>query len=188
VVDLRNRNREREPRFEPYPLGGTVDVVNVALMADLATVEQLLRDPTVDGMGGFYLEMVRREQAAIVEVVRIIARRCDRPVWFHCTSGKDRTGLVAALLLTLLGVAPEGIVADYACSVLDPVVVAHHMRHLRWRPEGIPSAQLRADADSMRSFLRQFAAAHGRVDDWLAAGGLEPEHLTRLRIELLDPA
>jgi protein-tyrosine phosphatase len=92
VVDLRNRARERTDSTPASPFDAVLEVVNVALMADLEVTARRLRDPAVDCTGGFYLETVRHEQERIVQVIRAIARRCDRPVWFHCTSGKIGLG------------------------------------------------------------------------------------------------
>jgi hypothetical protein len=92
------------------------------------------------------------------------------------------------MMLGLLGVDPELIVADYACSVLDPKIVTSHINRLGWQTKGLPSAHLRRRCRLDARLLNQFAAAHGRIDDWLAGGGLEPEHIARLRGELLQPA
>jgi len=185
IVDLRNLTRERGGAG-PVAINDAIETVNIALMADLDEVAEVLRDPALDGMGGFYLQMAERDRARIVEVFRTIAGRCREPIWFHCTSGKDRTGTIAALLLDLLGADSESIVADYACSILEPKVLADHVRRIGWRTDGIPSAHLRADAESMRSFLAKFHATHGSARGWLVAGGLEPEHVVRLRTELLE--
>ena len=50
------------------------------------------------------------------EVLDILSRRDHRPALYHCSAGKDRTGIGAALLLTALGVPRETVVADYALS------------------------------------------------------------------------
>src|SRR5260370_9976648 len=57
--------------------------------------------------------MLERRQAAFGTVFEAIGAT-DEPVLFHCFAGKDRTGLVAALMLSLAGVDPEAIGADYA--------------------------------------------------------------------------
>lgn len=51
-----------------------------------------------------------------VEFERLIAAADSAPVVFHCASGKDRTGIVAALVLTLLGVSRKDVVADFALT------------------------------------------------------------------------
>lgn len=52
----------------------------------------------------------------IVKALRIIGKRSEKPVVFYCSVGKDRTGLLALMLLHVLGAEPEAIVADYHLS------------------------------------------------------------------------
>ena len=52
----------------------------------------------------------------IVGALTALAAPDARPAVFHCTAGKDRTGLLSALVLSLLGVPEETVVADYALS------------------------------------------------------------------------
>ena len=59
------------------------------------------------------LEQVREELKGVLQV---IANAAPGPLLFHCMAGKDRTGLIAALLLALADVVPEAIAFDYACS------------------------------------------------------------------------
>ncbi|MFV7878499.1 tyrosine-protein phosphatase, partial [Enterococcus faecium] len=61
-----------------------------------------------------YIEALERRGAAIVAVLEALAEAPDGTVLFHCTAGKDRTGLIAALVLALAGVDAETIVDDYA--------------------------------------------------------------------------
>jgi protein-tyrosine phosphatase len=67
-------------------------------------------------MGDFYIYLLEQGQSAIAQVLRIIAQASDQPgrLLFHCAHGKDRTGVIAALLLGLVGVADADIVSDYA--------------------------------------------------------------------------
>jgi protein-tyrosine phosphatase len=62
-----------------------------------------------------YLDLLERSQARFVEVFDVLAR-AETPVVVHCQGGRDRTGLVVALLLALAGVDFETIAADHALS------------------------------------------------------------------------
>jgi protein-tyrosine phosphatase len=90
------------------------------------------------------------------------------PVVFHCQSGKDRTGLLAALVLALLGVAEDDIIADFTLTerATERLVAEWHTtypgRTLRWPGYG------RAPADVMRLFLADLAARHGSVRGYAA--------------------
>ena len=64
-----------------------------------------------------YLHALETHGEAFVEVLRKIAD-CEKAVLFHCTAGKDRTGLIAALLLSLSGVNRDDIIQDYAMTAM----------------------------------------------------------------------
>jgi protein-tyrosine phosphatase len=64
---------------------------------------------------GFYVQMVFGSAAKFGSVLRAI-ETTDRPAMFHCTGGRDRTGITAALLLHILGVPHETIVEDFVLS------------------------------------------------------------------------
>ncbi|MFD8755946.1 tyrosine-protein phosphatase [Kitasatospora sp. NPDC059577] len=110
----------------------------------------------------------------------------DAPVVFHCASGKDRTGLVAALLLTLLGVAEDDIAADFALTELATAHfvaewhAAHPGRTLRWPGYG------RAPEAVIRLTLADLAARHGSVEGYLTGTlGIDRDRIDALRTRLL---
>ncbi|MGL5406233.1 MAG: tyrosine-protein phosphatase [Propionibacteriaceae bacterium] len=73
-------------------------------------------DSDKDTLAGIYVDMLEQGSASFVRVISAIAEAPDGAVLVHCTAGKDRTGLVMALLLGLLGVSDEDIVDDYAMT------------------------------------------------------------------------
>src|SRR5487761_241600 len=60
--------------------------------------------------------VLERLQPQLREALSVIAAAGPGPLLFHCVAGKDRTGVIAALLLTLADVVPDAIAADYAAS------------------------------------------------------------------------
>ena len=65
-----------------------------------------------------YAEVASDGRAEIGQTLRVIAAAGSAPLVVHCASGKDRTGIIAALVLSLLGVAEDDIVADFALTGL----------------------------------------------------------------------
>ncbi|MET9721484.1 tyrosine-protein phosphatase [Streptomyces zaomyceticus] len=111
----------------------------------------------------------------------------DGPLVFHCASGKDRTGLLAAVVLALVGVPDEEILADFALTELatERLVAdwraSHPGRELRWPGYG------RAPADIIRLFLADLRARYGSVDAYVTGHvGLDPSVVTALRTRLVD--
>jgi protein-tyrosine phosphatase len=80
-----------------------------ALAGLLATVD------TAEEMGRWYARLFRAQAKQLVSALQIIAAT-NGGVLFHCAAGKDRTGLLAAAVLGLLGAKSETIVADYALT------------------------------------------------------------------------
>lgn len=108
------------------------------------------------------------------------------PAVFHCTSGKDRTGLIAALVLTLLGVDEEQVLADFALTELATARLtadwhaANPGRTMRWPAYG------RAPAEVLRLTLADLVTRYGSVSGYLTEQvGITPETTTRLRARLL---
>jgi len=72
------------------------------------------------GPDSIYAEMIRHP-AAFNALFHELLARPDRPVYVHCSAGKDRTGVASALLLRLLGVARQDVLADYLLSAKNPL-------------------------------------------------------------------
>lgn len=110
------------------------------------------------------------------------------PAVFHCTSGKDRTGLIAALVLTLLDVPEEEILADFALTELATARLtadwhaANPGRPLRWPSYG------RAPAAVLSLVLADLKARYGSPAGYLTTRvGITPATVARLRTRLLTP-
>lgn len=130
-----------------------------------------------------YLEVVTDGAAELATALRVIAAS-PGPTVIHCTSGKDRTGLLAALVLSLVGVAQSDIVADFALTELatDRLVADWHDRYggTLWPGYG------RAPAEVMTLFLAELTDRHGSVPAYVRAIGVSDEVVTALRDRLLS--
>ncbi len=112
------------------------------------------------------------------------------PAVFHCTSGKDRTGMIAAMVLDLLGVSDEVIAEDY-------VLTRHtRSRSLAWIEENEPDfaaflAEIPPERRAVRpeviiGFLERLRAMHGSVEALVLVRGMKIETLDGLRKKLLE--
>ena len=141
-------------------------------------------------MGEIYLYRVREKPFGerLVDALEIIAERDNRPLIFHCSAGKDRTGVLAAMVLTAMGVVDEDVVEDYVLS-------APLMKDVRDRmtsdPEtgpgvkSLPDFQWQASAESMAVFLSLLRREYGSADGYLKANGARPSLVDRLKVALL---
>ena len=113
VIDLRN---EVEIKKIPSTLSRhpEVNYLNIPLLGDTGGNPPAL--PEDFTMGMMYVGILDGARAALQKTFWAIAEAAVKPgsLMFHCTAGKDRTGVTAALLLALAGVPDETIIRDYA--------------------------------------------------------------------------
>lgn len=133
-----------------------------------------------------FAEVLADGVAEIGQALQIIAADSGAPVVIHCASGKDRTGLLVALVLSLLGVSAADIGADFALTELATERLradwraAHPDRELRWPFYG------RAPAELIRLVLAELTSTYGSVGDYVTGHLGQPAMLTgNLRARLL---
>jgi protein-tyrosine phosphatase len=131
-----------------------------------------------------YLDMAEEGAAGLANAVAMIADEQAAPLVVHCVAGKDRTGVVCALTLSVLGVPDPQIDADYALST------AGNERYVAWaRTNGHPDLVMlpwfRSPQGAMRLFLSELRERHGSVERYLARAGLDAADLGALRAHLL---
>jgi protein-tyrosine phosphatase len=127
--------------------------------------------------------MLEGVRAELEEVLRVIGTASAGPLLFHCVAGKDRTGLIAALLLALADVTPEAIAYDYAASTQNL-----REAYLRRYPDAEPQAIIEAvrcpeqGVHNMLDYLAKFGGARAYLEEI----GLTPEEIARLRARLRE--
>ncbi|MFC8597782.1 tyrosine-protein phosphatase, partial [Isoptericola sp. NPDC057191] len=111
VVDLRNA-------AEVEPLELPPSVVRYALPVEDPDDEEFMRDWAPHRhTPRYYLTVLERWPGLVAEVFHVFAAAPDGAVVYHCAGGRDRTGMITALLLTLVGVPRGVIVDDYLLAV-----------------------------------------------------------------------
>ena len=180
VVDLRDpRELERFPNpLAMAPPPGVV-FVNVPLISGAEW--EAIKDPARMAEG--YVLTARLSHANIARAIAALADAPPGGVVIHCHAGKERTGIVAALLLSFAGV-PDATVADdwiasdaylqplyeeWLATETDPTIRAK-------RAEGFVT-----HAEHILDVLTYMRRTYGSVDDYLLAGGLTANQLDRAR-------
>lgn len=187
VVDLRSGDEVERGRFpvERVP----VDFHHLPLLRELPDPDRFAMTPGM--LGVQYREMVRDAADQIAGALRLLADRETLPAIVHCTAGKDRTGVVVAVLLSLLGVPDDTVVADYARSA---AAMGQLRRNLIARyPEGRETIEgademFAAHPEYMAGMLLDLRAEFGSVAAYAAAAGAGPDVVDRLRAAFLHPA
>ena len=149
-------------------------------------------DPTrvVEFLTNAYQHMLERGGDKLAAGLRLLAEPDALPAVFHCAAGKDRTGLMAGILLSGLGVADEDVIADYALSA------GAFARTRAWadtnKPElvqwldSVPTPLQGAHPDAMRGVLQRFREEHGGARGFVAQYGVTDDVWDRLAAALLD--
>ncbi|WP_214324061.1 tyrosine-protein phosphatase [Nonomuraea sediminis] len=131
-------------------------------------------------LGELYVLLLDHRTAWFARVVGEIAD--GLPALVHCAAGKDRTGIVVALILDLLGVGHDAIVRDYALTA-DHLPAVLEMLAVR---EEVGPALRQAPESAMRTLLAALEE-RGGAEKLLVAHGLDPERVSRLRRAMLEP-
>lgn len=197
VIDLRS---PQEASFTGRgPLASMdVDHHTLPLTDEMALPEVLararLRGATPTEVGEWYADVAVERAPAIARGLGIIA---DAPgaVLFHCSAGKDRTGIFAAALLSALGAVDDTIMADYGRTAavlpavrarLAPIVQA--ILGTTPRPTDPRGASLGADPENMRAMLDTLRERSGGLAELMSAHGLTGTAIERLRERVLRTA
>jgi protein-tyrosine phosphatase len=200
-----------------------MDIVELSTVVDLRSKEELTRSgPSLLELGGVavhHLPIVDRTQQFFGDgdprisaaYLTIIADAADRfvtavqlladlegPAVFHCAAGKDRTGLLAAFVLELLGVDDDLIADDYALTAaVMPAFRERMERRMANEPElrkrmeesgrtpELLDEMLSARASTIHLVLTALRAEHGSVESWLLKKGLAASAPDQLRNRLI---
>lgn len=191
IVDL----RWPEEQAEDPPRNVEIEVVHVSVLGP--TLEgslDFLReldahadavDDIADHFAWSYVEFLERNRQRFGQALAAIADAAGKVV-IHCMGGKDRTGLVAALLLRLAGVAHDEIGRDYSLS--GPNLGPSRREWLESAPTEVERrrrAKLNeTPAAAMARVIAEVERRYGSVEGYLLAGGLRPDQLATLRSRL----
>lgn len=152
-------------------------------------VDPMGRDVTLEdasSMSDFYRHILERTAASFVLVLETIADAPSGGVLYHCTAGKDRTGLVTALLLSLLGASDDDIADDYTLTRAN--LAPYHEAWLETVPDPTERERLRAmDVNARRETMVETLAwlrEQGGAAAWLRRQGLRDDVVDRLRERL----
>lgn len=189
VVDLRfAEERARDVGTAP------VEVVHVSLFGERDPVkDQAWEDATrstddlTDVFAALYVDTIDDYPSQVVRAVMAVEEGGTGCVAVHCFAGKDRTGIVSALLLSLAGVEDEAIVRDFAAS--DEGVLRLCVGWLASAEDaaerGYRKRVLTAPAAAMASTLAHVNARWGGAASYLLEHDADPESVERLRLRMM---
>lgn len=187
VIDLRLPD---EAAREGHGLLGeaAVRVVNLPVKkADATLLDVVVPSGTSADLGALYWQLLAGSTGSFVEAARIIGDPDQHAVVFHCAAGKDRTGVIAAVLLDAVGVSADDIAADYALT-------SERAAQVRARLIRIPAYKnlpnvgqgvFAVDGTAIGSFVDALRATYGGGAEFLLRHGLTEAELAALRRALV---
>lgn len=185
IIDLR-LPQELEIDPPPFREHESIQYQMVSFIHPDAATGEL---PPVETLADDYMRMLNRFGERVGMIMSAIANAREGGVLIHCHSGKDRTGLVSALLLRLAGVPIATAGEDYGLTseLLRPL-------DEEWLENGpgdraereADYARWHARAEVMVEVLERLEAEYGSVEQFLLYAGETPEEIQRLRARLLN--
>lgn len=191
ILDLRSQQETEHSGRGPL---GDLDITY--LHQPLADALAMPEPPeglwTAELLGHWYVTLVEEHGTSIRIGLEAIADTPGAAV-FHCVAGKDRTGVFAASLLSLLGAGDEAIIADYVRSNAAMPQVLRRISQfaeiaLAGRQASVPadSVLLRAPALAMHTMLQVFHERYGGLNSQLREAGVDGELVSSLRRRMIS--
>ena len=186
VVDLRQTSQfERGPGFADRSITHHIPMVDRVI-----NIDEPPRIEEPHDIAGLYDDMAVRGEAEVVRAIDTMAEYIgEGPVMVHCAAGKDRTGMIVALIQAAIGVGLDEIVEEYALSDLPTRRRRAEMVD-NPLPDDPPVARSpvflwTAPAEAMALFAQRAIEAHGSLEAWPLALGVTPVAVERLKAALV---
>lgn len=135
-----------------------------------------------------YFLLAEFAKQPIARVISTLAAS-EAPAVYHCAAGKDRTGVVSAVLLGVLGVPEAVIVADYAATRENLDAIVERLMSTEGYQEmlsALPPDTMHAEPETMAGFLTRLHDAYGSMAGYARAAGVSDEAIDGLRARLLE--
>lgn len=204
LIDLRaDLERDNEP--DRLPVGEPIHIVhlpildaNSQVMAD--NVRAQIKAHKVKGldtslwMKEAYEHFVSRYSAQYSEFFRQLLEADGKPLLFHCTGGKDRTGFAAALILRILGVPQSTVMADYMLTQKYWQRASSKVYFFVFLARGPQAVRVikqltGAKEEYLETAFTTIDSLYGSFDAYVREGlALTPADIARLQQLLLEPA
>jgi protein-tyrosine phosphatase len=135
---------------------------------------------SVEAVPDSYFEMVD-EQKTMLNIMRVLVK-AEGGVLYHCTAGKDRTGVISALLLLLVGVCKTDILDDYQIS---QAYLGSMLQQYCKSNKGVDVNIITPKSEYMEKFLDMFQQRYNSVEEYFFRIGLSDSDVLRLKKKLI---
>jgi protein-tyrosine phosphatase len=180
VIDLRT---PAESSREPNPLEKWKEVkcLNIPfLIGDLSQYPYQYEN--LDALSDMYIHIFNDNAGMVAEAMRQIAAAGEGIILYNCSAGKDRTGVLSYILLSLAGVSREDIIANYQTTETYYLPLFK-----KFAPDfdKIPIHYLDSKARNMERTIEFIEGRFGCVEDYLLGNGVSPAEIEKVQRRLL---
>ncbi len=183
VVDLRGAAEARAVP-DPFAADETVAYLHMPLMNEEATaspdLSKTVRDVADDYLPKAYIGMLSESKPAVKRIFSFIAAQRPGCILYHCAAGKDRTGVLSALLLGLCGVCDADILANYSVTYTYLRANAELMKASSGYPKGV----MYSLPEYLEPSLAVIHGQYGGFEAYLLSAGLDARTIRQVRERL----
>ncbi len=173
AIDLRGTYEANETPLRLERIEGA-DVYNLPLFEFNVATKEGMNLP----LAQIYATIIDNHKENIAKVLRTIAEAKDGIVIYNCFFGKDRTGILTMLLLSIAGVSKEDIVADYqqTYTYIKSYIRAH--ADVLWDTNSEKHYSL---PETMEELIGNIEAKYGTILGYIKAAGISDEEIDKIR-------
>ncbi len=167
-----------------------VRYVNLSVLAEDGGEQQAAPAPRLADTAERYLSYLEMGRGALVTSFGLMADPESYPLVFHCQAGKDRTGVLAALVLACMGVERRAIVDDYVLTATRMDLIIGRLRrdpYFADRIDDLPPSVFSVEAATMERFLDGLEEKYGGARSWAQTAGVPTDQLDALADLLVEP-
>lgn len=185
VIDLRSQDEINRAPGRLHQLHNSIIYANIPLQDHVRASRYTSEFPP--SMWQLYYWLLDDSGSSFHTIFKTIQRHKDSCILFHCAGGKDRTGLLAMLLLKLAGVDDETIIGDYSLSEkamkdIFPLQAAE----MESRGLTVPPYILKSPPEDMQRALEHLYANYHTVENYLLHVGLTLNEIGTIRKKIVD--
>lgn len=177
-IDLRGTYEAEETPLKLERLNGA-EIYNLPLFEFNVATKEGMNLP----LAQIYAEIADNQMHNIAKVLNTIATAKDGIVMYNCFFGKDRTGILTMLLLSIAGVAKEDIIADYqqTYTYIKPYIQTHS--DILWDTNSEKHYSL---PETMEELIERIEAKHGSILGYIRAAGVSDDAIETIRKKLCE--
>jgi len=184
VIDLRT-DEEVSASLHPFSNHEMISYYHLSLFDSFDSHNEKVGNVSQDEkLKMMYISILNEEKVRVKKVFDVLLKHTDGSILFHCTAGKDRTGMIAMLLLGLAGVSDEDIIANYEVSFTHN----RNSQEMKELAKRIPLHYFESNRDYMEETLHFFRETFGSFKAYFQSLGYDDKQIDQLKQSMIESA